>query len=159
MFDLSLELKILNRKKIKEILALIKKQWGAGFKTELAFLMNTQNKIFLVNKEVFNLNLEKLRINSIGLYFGELKNNELRLSIDGSQLIGNGAQLNIAELNEKQAMQWLKGHDIDVKGNYKGFVILKHKNDFLGTGKYKNGKVLNFVPKARRFKYNLEIPE
>jgi len=117
------ELNILNKKKIKEILALIKKQWGTDFKTELVFLMNTQNKIFLVNREVFNLNLEKLRINSI------------------------------------QAMQWLKGQDIDIKGNYKGFVILKHENDFLGTGKYKDGKVLNYVPKARRFKYNLEIEE
>ena len=153
------ELNILNKKKIKEILALIKKQWGTDFKTELVFLMNTQNKIFLVNREVFNLNLEKLRINSIGLYFGELKNNELRLSIEGSQLIGNNAKQNIVELNEKQAMQWLKGQDIDIKGNYKGFVIIKHKNDFLGTGKYKHGKVLNFVSKARRFKYNLEIPD
>jgi NOL1/NOP2/fmu family ribosome biogenesis protein len=156
VFDLSLELKILNRKKIKEILALIKKQWGIDFKTELAFLMNTQNKIFLVNREVFNLSLEKLRINSIGLYFGEIKNSELRLSIEGSQIIGKDAKQNIAELNEKQAMQWLKGQDIDVKGNYKGFIILKHKNDFLGTGKYKEEKVLNYVPKARRFKYNLE---
>ena len=159
MFNLSLELKILNRKKIKEILALIKKQWGADFRTELAFLMNTQNKIFLVNKEVFNLNLEKLRINSIGLYFGELKNNELRLSIEGSQLIGKNAKLNTIKLDEKQSMQWLKGEDISIKGNYNGFVILKYNNDFLGTGKYKDGKVLNFVPKARRFKYNLEIPE
>ena len=159
MFDLPLELKILNRKKIKEILALIKKQWGADFKTELVFLMNTQNKIFLVNKEVFNINLKKLRINSIGLYFGELKNNELRLSIEGSQMIGKSAKQNIIELNEKQAMQWLKGEDIGIKGDYNGFVILKHNNDFLGTGKYKHGKVLNFVSKSRRFKYNLEISE
>ena len=156
MFDLSLELKILNRKKIKEILALIKKQWDSDFKTDLVFLINEKNKIFLVNKKIFDLELEKLKINSIGLYFGELKNNELRLSIEGSQLIGKDAKQNLVELNEKQAMQWLKGQDIDIKGNYNGFVIIKHKNDFLGTGKYKHGKVLNFVPKARRFKYNLE---
>jgi len=151
------ELNILNRKKIKEILTLIKKQWRANFKTELVFLMNTQNKIFLVNREVFNLNLEKLRINSIGLYFGELKNNELRLSIEGSQLVGFKAKKNVVELTKEQAMQWLKGQDIEIKGQYKGFVILKHENDFLGTGKYKDGKVFNYVPKARRFKYNLEI--
>ena len=159
MFDLSLELKILNRKKIKEILALIKKQWGTDFRTELVFLMNTQDKIFLANREVFSLDLEKLRINSIGLYFGELKNNELRLSIEGSQLVGKDAKQNLIELNEKQAMQWLKGQDIDIKGQYKSFVILKHNNDFLGTGKYKDGRVINYVPKARRFKYNLETPE
>ncbi len=151
-----LELKILNRKKIKEITSVIKKQWGADFNSELVFLMNDKGKIFLVNKEVFDLPLEKLKINSIGLYFGELKNNELRLSIEGSQMIGLNAKKNVAELNEKQAMEWLKGQDIEVKGNYTGFVILKHNNDFLGTGKYKQGKVLNYVPKARRFKYNLE---
>ncbi|MBU1204302.1 MAG: tRNA pseudouridine(55) synthase TruB [Nanoarchaeota archaeon] len=154
-----LELKILNRKKIKEILALIKEQWGADFSSELVFLMNDKGKIFLVNKEVFDLPLEKLKINSIGLYFGELKNNELRLSIEGSQLIGKDAKQNLIEINEKQAMQWLKGQDVDADGNYRGFVILKHENDFLGTGKYKDEKVLNFVPKARRFKYNLEIPD
>lgn len=159
MFNLSLELKILNRKKVKEILALIKKQWGADLKIDIVFLINTQNKIFLVNKKIFDLELEKLKINSIGLYFGELKNNELRLSIEGSQLVGKNAKRNTVKLNEKQAMQWLKGQDIDIKGSYNGFVILKHKNDFLGTGKYKHGKVLNFVPKARRFKYNLEIPD
>jgi len=151
-----LKLKILNRKKIKEILALIKKKWGADFSTELVFLMNNEDKLFLVNKEVFNLNLEKLRINSIGLYFGEIKSNELRLSIEGSQMIGNKAKKNFVELNKKQAMDWLKGQDIDAEGDYRGFVILKHENDFLGTGKYKDGKVFNYVPKARRFKYNLE---
>ena len=153
------ELKILNRKKIKEITSVIKKQWGADFGSELVFLMNDKGKIFLVNKEVFDLPLEKLKINSIGLYFGELKNNDLRLSIEGSQMIGIKAKKNVVELNNKQAMQWLKGQDIEIKGNYHGFVILKHNNDFLGTGKYKPGKVLNFVPKARRFKYNLETPD
>ena len=153
------ELNILNKKKIKEILALIKKQWDADFKSNLVFLMNGKGKIFLVNKEVFELPFEEFKVNSIGLYFGELKNNELRLSIEGSQLVGTNAKQNIAKLNGKQAMQWLKGQDIDIKGQYKSFVILKHENDFLGTGKYKDGKVLNFVPKARRFKYNLEIEE
>lgn len=153
------KLKILNKKKIKEITSVIKKQWGADFNSDLVFLMNDKRKIFLVNKEVFNLPLEKLKINSIGLYFGELKNNDLRLSIEGSQMIGIKAKKDVVELNKKQAMQWLKGQDIEIKGNYSGFVILKHNNDFLGTGKYKHGKVLNFVPKARRFKYNLKIPD
>ncbi len=152
MFDLSLELKILNRKKIKEILALIKKQWGADFKSELAFLMNTQNKIFLVNREVFNLNLKKLRINSIGLYFGELKNNELRLSIEGSQLIGPLAKKNSLELNEKEARAYLKGADLDKKTKERGFLIIKYKGDFLGTGKASREKIYNYMPKERRIR-------
>ena len=151
------ELDILKKKKIKEILALIRKQWDADFNTDLVFLMNEKGKIFLVNKGVFSLPLDKFRVNSIGLYFGELRNNELRLSIEGSQMIGLKAKKNVVELNKEQAMQWLKGQDINIKGDCKGFVILKHENDFLGTGKYKNGKVLNFVPKARRIKYDLKV--
>jgi NOL1/NOP2/fmu family ribosome biogenesis protein len=151
------QLDILNKKKVKEILKLIKKQWDADFNADLVFLMNEKGKIFLVNKEVFNLPLDKYKVNSIGLYFGELRNNELRLSIDGSQMIGDKAKKNIIELNKRQAMHWLKGQDIKTNKEYDGFVILKHENDFLGTGKYKNEKILNFVPKARRFKYDLEV--
>ena len=150
------KLDILNKKKIKEIIKLIKSQWDADFSSDLVFLMNEKSKIFLVNKEVFNLPLEKYKVNSIGLYFGEIKNNELRLSIEGSQLVGDKAKNNVIELSKKQAMNWLKGQDIKLNQDYKGFVILKHENDFLGTGKYKDGKVLNYVPKARRFKYDLE---
>jgi NOL1/NOP2/fmu family ribosome biogenesis protein len=42
------------------------------------------------------------------------------------------------------------GQDIDVDGSYEGFVILKHGNDYVGSGKFKEGIILNFVPKARR---------
>ncbi|MDD5086949.1 MAG: hypothetical protein PHV16_04315, partial [Candidatus Nanoarchaeia archaeon] len=65
------KLDILNKKKIKEIIKLIKSQWDADFSSDLVFLMNEKSKIFLVNKEVFNLPLDKYKVNSIGLYFGE----------------------------------------------------------------------------------------
>jgi len=32
--------------------------------------------------------------------------------------------------------------------------LIKYKNDFLGTGKIKENKVLNFVPKGRRLNIN-----
>lgn len=81
-------LKILNKKDVKKILTLIKEQWECDFKQDYVFLINPDNRIFVVNKEVFDINFDKLRVNSIGLYFGELNNNEIRLSIEGSQLIG-----------------------------------------------------------------------
>jgi NOL1/NOP2/fmu family ribosome biogenesis protein len=144
------QLKILNSKEIKEILRLIEKQWNAKLKLNYAFLKNNKNRIFIVNKDISKIELEKLRINSIGMYFCEIDQQGIRLSIEGSQIVGPKAAKNTVEITEQQAKQWLKGEDLEIEESYEGFVIIKHNNDFLGTGKYKLGKVLNYVNKSRR---------
>ncbi|MAG72174.1 MAG: hypothetical protein CL471_18070 [Acidobacteria bacterium] len=143
------QLKILNNKEIKEIYSLIEKQWGAKLKLDYAFLQNTKNRVFIINKDISKIDTSKLRINSIGMYFCETRNG-IRLSIEGSQIIGPKATKNVLEINENQAKQWLKGEDLEIKENYSGFVILKHKNYFLGCGKFKENKILNYVGKERR---------
>ena len=114
------QLKILNSKEIKEILKLIEKQWGAKLKLDYAFLKNPKNRVFIINKEdISKIELEKLRINSIGMYFCEIDKLGIRLSIEGSQIIGKKAEKNIVEINEEQAKQWFKGEDLEIKGNFK----------------------------------------
>jgi len=140
---------VLNKKEAKKILELIKKQWDADFVTEKIFLKN-QNDIFLVSREVFSINLDTIRINSLGLYFGELFDNKLRLSIEGSQIIGPLAKENVVELNETELKQWLRGENIEKQTNLNSYVILMHKNDFYGCGKAKENMILNYVPKVRR---------
>ncbi|MBW3021453.1 hypothetical protein KY328_00895 [Candidatus Woesearchaeota archaeon] len=144
-------LKLLNNKQAKTILKYIKEQWDAEISVEdYAVLINDKNKIFIANREVFDIELDKLRINSLGLYIGETAKG-IRLSIEGSQFIGPKAKKNIIEIDEEQVNNWIKGKDLeDIKGDYSGFLIVKHKNDFLGTGKFKENKILNFVPKIRR---------
>ena len=113
------QLKILNSKEIKEILKLIEKQWGAKLKLDYAFLKNPKNRVFIINKEdISKIELEKLRINSIGMYFCEIDKLGIRLSIEGSQIIGKKAEKNIVEINEEQAKQWFKGEDLEIKGNF-----------------------------------------
>ncbi len=145
------ELKFLNSKETKEILKLIEEQWGAKLKLDYTFARNSKNRIFIVNKDINKIDFSKLRVNSIGMYFCDLENG-IRLSIEGSQIIGPKAAKNVVEINEEQAKQWLKGEDLEIedKNDYSGFAIIKNKNDFLGTGKYKEGKVLNYVNKGRR---------
>lgn len=143
-------LKILNSKEIKIILSLIEKQWGAELKPNYAFLQNAKNRVFMVNKDISKINMEKLRINSIGMYFCEVDKIGTRLSIEGSQIVGPKATKNIAEIDEEQAKKWLKGEDLEIKGNYSGFVILEYNGGFLGTGRFKEGKILNYVGKERR---------
>lgn len=143
-------LKILNKKEIKQILRKIKEQWGAELDLDYAFLMSPKNKIYIVNRDVSKIDLSKLNINNIGLYFGELKLDELRLSIEGTQIVGEKANKNIVELNKEQAREWFRGENVEIDEDLHGFILLKHNNDFLGCGKYSIGRILNFVAKARR---------
>ncbi len=145
------DLKFLNSKETKEILKLIESQWGAKLKLDCAFVKNSKSRIFIVNKDINKIDFSKLRINSIGMYFCDLENG-IRLSIEGSQIIGPKATKNVVEINDEQVKQWLKGEDLEIedKNNYSGFVIIKNKNDFLGTGKIKDNKILNYVNKGRR---------
>lgn len=143
-------LRVLERKDKKTFLQLLKGQFDFEGKLNYTFLTNNKNKIFMINKDIANIDLEKIRLNSAGLYIAEFSNNEIRLSIEGSQLIGPKAKKNIMELDEKQAREWLKGKDIEIETKEKGFVILKHNKDYLGSGKAKENKILNFVPKTRR---------
>jgi len=143
-------LKILNKKETKEILNLIDNQWNADIKLDYAFLTNNKGKVYLANKDIFALELSDLRINSLGLYFAEVKGKEIRLSIEGSQLIGPKAKKNVVELDNNETKKWLRGEDIEKECEGNGFLIIKNNNDYLGSGKYKEKKILNFVPKTRR---------
>lgn len=155
-------LKILNTRQRKGILELLKQQYKSDFKkkaSELVILQSSKNKIYLLSRDFAKVDDKKLRIDSAGLYFGEImKNDELRLSIEGSQLIGPIAKKNVVELDDEETRLWLRGDDIEKELKTKGFVILKSRNketgryDFVGCGKYKaeEKKILNYVPKTRR---------
>ena len=145
------QLKILNKKEIKKILSKVKVQWGAELDVDYGFLLSPKNKIYIVGREMSEIDLAKLRVNNLGIYFGEMtKHSDLRLSIEGSQIVGVQAKKNVLELDKEQARAWFRGQDVDYEGNSEGFVILKHEKDFIGCGKHTKDKILNYVPKARR---------
>lgn len=144
---------VLNSREVKKLLEKIKEQYNIkDLKLDYYFFKNKQNRIFLMSKKIRDLDLNNLRINVLGLYFCKIDRNQIRLSIEGSQLIGNKAKSNVVEINEKQLEEWVRGKDIKIKDNLKGFVLVKYKDDFLGSGFYKNGVILNFVPKERRIR-------
>ena len=56
-------LRVLERKDKKAFLQLLKKQFEFNDKLDYTFLTNNKNKIFIVNKDIANIDLEKIRIN------------------------------------------------------------------------------------------------
>jgi NOL1/NOP2/fmu family ribosome biogenesis protein len=124
-----------------------------GFTEELpyVFFKNNKHKIMIINNEFAEIDLTKLRVNNFGLYFGEIMDSrEIRLSIEASQIVGPYATKNIVEVDENTAKKWMYGQDIEYNYNTTGFVILKYKKDFIGCGRYKDGKISNHIPKNRR---------
>lgn len=141
----------LRSKEKKQFVSAIEKQWGKCSEKikERELVRSGREKIYLVNRDYEKADFAGIRINNIGLYIAEEKG-ELRLSIEGAQIIGPEATQNIVEVNDEQRKQWFMGEDINMEKEFSGFVILKHGKDYLGSGKYKEGKILNFVPKSRR---------
>lgn len=142
-------MRILNSREIKQVVADINGQFGCDFKPEGAFLENNEGRLYIISKKFGEINDEKIRISTLGLYFGKREAAGIRLSIEGSQLIF--PTRNTIELDDKQISIWMQGKDIEIgdKG-MEGFVIITHKGDSFGCGHYKNGKIQNYVPKSRR---------
>lgn len=141
----------LGKKEIKKILEQLEKQCGFTEELDFLFFQNNRNRIFLVNREFAQLDTTKLRVNSLGLYFCEIMNNgEVRLGIEGSQIVGPFASRNVMDVSEEQARQWLYGQDVEIVSDASGFVILRFGNYYLGCGRYKDGVISNHVAKNRR---------
>jgi NOL1/NOP2/fmu family ribosome biogenesis protein len=143
-------MKILNKKQIKNILNELKEYYGIKeLKIDYAFLQNNKDKLYIISKDFDNITTN-MRINGLGLYF--LNNSRgLRLSIEGSQIVGKNATDHIHKLNNKDIKLWLNGQDLDCKDLY-GYYLIKNKKDFYGVGYAKDGRMKNFIPKYRRIK-------
>ena len=106
-------------------------------------------------RDVCRINFEGLRVNSVGIYFAEMHKGAIRLSIEGSQIIGKECSKNVLDVDRRQALEWMTGQDISISNPGKGYVIIRHEGDYLGCGKYADGKILNHVPKERRLRVSI----
>jgi len=138
----------------RKILKQLNEQFGI---TNLPYLLlrfgKEKLRAYSGNLSVEELNKldSTLRIENIGLYFAKQQIDGLRLTLDGTQLLKNQITKNILNLDDKQADDWLKGNDLQIKSD-KEFKILSHNNEFLGCGKSTGERITNSIPKERRIK-------
>jgi NOL1/NOP2/fmu family ribosome biogenesis protein len=148
-------LKILNKNEKQELLNKLRKQFGIE-EIPGIILKRGEERLFLFQGS-FNIGqikeLERaVPIERVGIYFGKIQRNEIRLSIEGVHLLKNQIKKNIFELNKEQAEQWMMGQELNIETGKKDFLILKYKEDFLGCGKASAEKISNYIPKNRRLK-------
>lgn len=92
-----------------------------------------------------------VRIEQAGLYVAREHDGGLRLTIDGIHFFQTDIRKNILEISAEQMKRWLSGNNLDIPAE-KGFVVLKHGDDFLGCGKSSGNVILNSIPKERRLR-------
>lgn len=168
-----LPLKILNSKEIKEFLMELKESFDCKTdflkKEYFFFISETRKRYYILKKSDYVNSLpDSLRINRIGCYFAKKEDGLLRLSIEGSQIIGPSAKKNVVEIKPENKESWLMGEPIEIDEDLaeqikekvqldkNRFVIIKCGSDFLGCGKVTREKILNFVPKERRVHASFE---
>ncbi len=149
-------LQILTQKEKQEILDLLKEGFGI-LKLPGIISKRGEERLFLFQGD-FDENKIKLLestipIERVGIYLGKMQEGQIRLSIDGAQLLKNQITKNIFEVDSKDMEKWMHGSELQIATGKRGFIIIKYKDDFLGTGKASESKITNFIPKSRRLKY------
>ncbi|MBW3012202.1 hypothetical protein KY311_03380 [Candidatus Woesearchaeota archaeon] len=144
----------LNTREVKPIKKQISEHWGCDFEGDYFFFKSAKDKVYILGRDADKIDLKNFRIDTLGMYFARVSDDGIRLSFEGSQVIGKIATKNVLELDEHDLRDWMRGEeldniDIDLSG-LSGYVIIKHGNDFFGCGKVTEKKILNFVPKIRR---------
>ncbi len=148
-----MKFKILNSGERDEVLSSLKEQFGVEESLRLVFLLQeNKRKLYVVNEDVVPF-LDEFKVNRTGVYFGKYYEGVgVRLSLDGSQIVGPLASKNVFELEDGDVSDWMNGRKIPLSGEEqrRGFQIVKNGSDFLGCGKVIDEELKPYVPKNRR---------
>ena len=148
-------IRILNAHETKEILEKLNDQYGISEIPGILILIG-QERIFLYQGSMNEKEIKKLEetvfIERIGAYIAKIQEDKIRLSIEGTHVFKNQITKNIFDLDEHQSEEWMKGRELNISTGKTDYLIMKYKDDFLGTGKASKEKITNFIPKNRRLK-------
>jgi NOL1/NOP2/fmu family ribosome biogenesis protein len=137
----------------KKLIKQLENQFGI---TKLPYLLTESGKEkirafsgHLSKEEISELN-HTLNIELFGLYILRQEHN-IRLSLDGTHLLNNQLTKNKIQLTDQQALQYLKGQNLEIK-KPSGTYVIEHSGLLLGCAKSNSEVLLNHLPKDRRLK-------
>ena len=146
----------LSKEDKKKVVKTLNEQFGIQeIDGELIKIGNERIRLFtgeLTEKE-YEAIIETIRLEGIGLAIIKEEKEEFRITIEATQIFGEQATKSVYQLNDEDLSLWMHGEDLQKHNEKKGFVIVKHNEDFLGMGKIGAEKVSNYIPKERRLKH------
>jgi NOL1/NOP2/fmu family ribosome biogenesis protein len=155
------QLLIQNSKDLKHFHEQLREQFGYTGKLDLVFLYSEKKeRYYAMTKDLANIDLSRLKVDSMGLYFASKAKEGIRLTIDATQLLGPHCTKNIVDLTRDEMQVWLHGEKLAVAtlahtltAEPGAFVILRCTydgiTDYLGCGKIAGEFILNYIPKTR----------
>lgn len=152
------QIEIIKKEFRKELIGKLNDQFGIE-EIEGILLRKGKERIFLFQGEMSEEEIIKLdslvEIERVGVYIGKIfePTQELRLSIEGTQIFKDKIKKNIFELSSNQDYEkWMNGQELNIKTNLRGMIVIKYNEELLGCGKASEEKIGNFIPKNRRLK-------
>lgn len=141
----------LRKVEVDRFLNFLRKRYGFKRRLDYIFFLSGKKRLRIVSLKVRELRLGSIGLKSVGLYIARKLDKGFRLSVEGTQLIGPWCTKNVVELSEQELERWMSGKGLEVRCRAEdGFVILKHKQYYVGSGKYRSGRIQSFLPKSRR---------
>jgi len=137
----------------REVEELIKESYNSELSlSNFNVFLRKDQKVFLASKGIPTTLVER---SDYLLYFGVIKRNrKIQLSVEGSQLVGKTAKKNIAILDEENISKFVEGLTAKPKElidcSLGSFVLVKHGNDFFGSGILREECIEGYIPKDRR---------
>lgn len=147
--------KFLSKAEKKNIKEVFENSYGVSINIEgYDFFITSREKLWVVAKGIRNLIKKLPNPLYMGLMIGKIKNNnKIKLSVEGSQLIGNFATKNVIEISNCKEYIFGEEPKIIRKINLSehSFPIVKCKDYFLGSAGYvSNDKFINMFPTSRK---------
>ena len=131
-------IQVLNQKQIQEVHRSLREQFGID-KIPGRIMKLGEEKLFLFTGDAADEEIKKLEnivpVERLGVYFAKIIREDVKLSIEGSQILKEQVKKNIFELDDEQAEKWMMGQELNLKSGKKGFVVMKYEDNFLGCGK------------------------
>lgn len=116
-------------------------------------IIERKKKYWIASKDIEKADLTGLKIEAIGILLAR-KNRQIKPTTDAVQVFGKFATKNCIKLNKKQFEDVLKGMDIQTQQRAEdGYVIFFYQKMPIGIGLYRQRKVKNMIPRARRLKF------
>ena len=154
---------VLNSKDRKGIKQQLEGQFGVtNLPDKVFFCLNKKERVYLTNRQTFDVDQQTLRVNAFGLYFGTFMKDGFRLSLEGAQMLKSQIKTGNINITLEERNILLKGQDLEPEDDTPlkktldelngAYVIFKHESDIIGCGKVKNSIALNYIPKSKQLK-------
>jgi len=144
------ELRKREENKIKEMLL---ENYGFSIPSDWRLYYLGADRVWVLKDEFFEFPLEKLNVEVMGFYLCYFDFKILRLSFNGSQIVGKSATKNVLDISVKEAEELIRGFDIDKVTNMEAeYLILRTPVGIIGVGKNHKTKILCQINKNRRIR-------